>query len=85
MHACHAFHMAALQLRDVPEDVHRELTVRAASAGQSLSAYALAVLTAHTATPTFAQIAERIAQRPGVEPTTPVGELIRAERDARPA
>ena len=77
--------MAALQLRDVPEDVHRELKVRAASAGQSLSEYALAVLTAHTATPTFAQIAERIAQRSAVEPTTPVGELIRTERDARSA
>jgi len=36
-----------------------------------------------TDTPTFAEIAERIARRSAVEPTTPVGELIRAERDAR--
>jgi antitoxin FitA len=84
-HVCHAFHMAALQLRDVPEDVHHELKLRAAKAGQSLSEYALAVLKAHTATPTYAEIAERIAQRSAVEPTTSVAELIRAERDARSA
>ena len=77
--------MAALQLRDVPDDVHRELKVRAARAGQSLSDYALAVLKTHTATPTFAEIAERIALRAGVEPSTSVGELIRAERDSRSA
>ena len=77
--------MASLQLRDVPEDVHRELKVRAAKAGQSLSEYALAVLKTHTAHPTFAEIADRIAQRTAVEPTSSVGELIRAERDARSA
>jgi plasmid stability protein len=77
--------MAAIQLRDVPDGVHRELKVRAARAGQSLSEYALGVLATHTAKPTFAEIAELIAQRSAVEPRTPLGELIRADRDARSA
>ena len=77
--------MPALQLRDVPEDLHRELKVRAAKAGQSLSDYALTVLKTHTATPTLADIAERIGQRSAVEPTVSVGDLIRDERDARSA
>ena len=77
--------MAALQLRDVPEDVHRELKVRAARAGQSLSEYALTVLKTHTDLPTLAEIADRIAQRSAVETRTSVGDLIRAERDDRSA
>lgn len=77
--------MAALQLRDVPDDVHRELKVRASRAGQSLSEYTLAVLQQHVATPTLAEIAERISLRSPVEVSTPVAELIRAERDARSA
>jgi antitoxin FitA len=85
MHVGHAVRMVAVQLRDVPDDVHRELKVRAARAGQSLSEYALAVLTEHTATPTLAEIADRIAHRTAVEPTTSVAEIIRNERDARSA
>lgn len=75
--------MVAVQLRDVPDEVHRELKVRAARAGQSLSEYALSVLTEHTATPTFAEIADRIAHRTAVEPTTSVAEIVRNGRDAR--
>ena len=81
----HAIGMVAVQLRDVPDEVHRELKVRAARAGQSLSEYALAVLTEHTAIPTLAEIADRIAHRTAVEPTTSIDELIRDERDSRSA
>lgn len=77
--------MAALQLRDVPDDLHRELKVRAARSGQSLSEYTLAVLHQHVATPTLSDLVERISRRAAVEPDPPVGELIRAERDARSA
>jgi len=37
------------------------------------------------ATPTLAEITERISRRTAVEPEIAVGELIRAERDARSA
>lgn len=77
--------MTALQLREVPEDLHRELRVRAARAGQSLSEYALAVLQRHVATPTLDEIADRISRRTPVQPAIAIGELIREERDARSA
>ena len=77
--------MPALQLRDVPEDLHRELKVRDARSGQSLSEYTLGVLQQHVASPTLPELIERIARRAAVEPEIPVGELIRAERDARSA
>ena len=50
-----------------------------------MSEYALMVLTEHTATPTLAEIADRVAHRTAVEPTTSVAEIIRDERDARSA
>ena len=77
--------MSALQLRDVPDDVHRELKVRAARSGQSLSEYVLGVLTRHVSTPTFEEVAARVAGRAPVEPERSVGDLVRDERDARSA
>ena len=77
--------MPALQLRDLPDDIHRELKIRAAQAGQSLSEYTLAVLRLHVSTPTLAEITDRISRRAAVNPSTPIDELVRAERDARSA
>lgn len=76
-------YMSALQLRDVPDGVHRELKVRAARSGQSLSEYVLGVLTRHVSSPTFEEVAARVATRTSVEPSRVVGDLIRDERDAR--
>jgi len=75
--------MSALQLRDVPEGVHRELKVRASRSGRSLSEYVLGVLTRHVSTPTFEEIAARVAGRAPGEPNRPIGALIRDERDAQ--
>ncbi len=74
--------MAELHLRDVPDDLRRELKVRAARSGQSLSEYTLAVLQQRVATPTLPELTERISRRAAVEPEIPIGELVRAERDA---
>jgi plasmid stability protein len=77
--------MSAFQLRDVPESVHRELKVRAARSGQSLSEYVLGVLTRHVSSPTLEEVAARVAGRAPVEPNRAVGDLIRDERDAQSA
>ena len=61
----------ALQLRDVPDDLHRELKARAARSGQSLSDYTLGVLQQHVASPTLPELIERIVQRAAVEPEIP--------------
>jgi len=79
----HARYMSALQLRDVPEDIHRALRIRAAQAGQSLSEYALGVLRTHLSTPTITELADRISHRTAIEPGVDIADLIRAERDSR--
>ena len=77
--------MSALQLRNVPDRVHRELKVRAARSGQSLSEYVLGVLTRHVSSPTLEEVAARVSARTPVEPNQSVADLVRNERDARSA
>ncbi|MBA3327243.1 MAG: hypothetical protein H0T43_02960 [Solirubrobacterales bacterium] len=52
-----------LQIRDVPEDVHRTLKARAAAQGVSLSEYLRARLARDAARPTPAELAERVRAR----------------------
>ena len=84
-HACaHAQHMVMLQIRNVPDDVHRQLKARAALAGQSLSEFALAELRKTLEKPTRAEVLARIASRPPMDiPSEDVATIIREEREAR--
>jgi plasmid stability protein len=76
--------MASLQIRNIPEDVHRELKVRAAAAGQSLSDYALEVLVQRTKYPPIAEVLERAGRRgSGSMKPGDVVEWIREAREAR--
>lgn len=52
-----------IQIRDVPDDVHRTLKMRAASAGMSLSDYVKRDLEAATAQPTLEEIDARVSAR----------------------
>jgi hypothetical protein len=72
-----------VQIRNVPDALHRRLKARAAEAGMSLSDYLLAELRRSAERPTPAQLWERIRSRPPVEPSVPVVEVVRQERDAR--
>ncbi len=76
--------MSTLQIRDVPEPVSRILKARAAAEGQSLSEYALRVLTRETQRPTRAEIIARIASREPVPGQTSSVEMISRERAQRP-
>ena len=51
--------MPNVQIRNVPEDVHRRLKVEAAQSGRSLNEYLLARLTEIAERPTWAELAER--------------------------
>jgi antitoxin FitA len=75
--------MKLLQIRNVPDDVHRTLKSRAALAGMSLSEYALAELRRAAERPTRDEILERIAARPKQRLRRPPAAAVRAERDAR--
>lgn len=76
-------YMANLQIRNVPDDVHRELKARAANEGQSLSEFALAELRRSIERPTRADLLARIERRTPARTPTSLADAVRAERDAR--
>lgn len=69
-----------LQVRDVPEDVHRTLKSRAAASGVSLSEYVRAMLARSAARPTPAELAARIEARGRVELAEPSEIILRSIR-----
>ncbi|MGH2984565.1 MAG: FitA-like ribbon-helix-helix domain-containing protein [Solirubrobacterales bacterium] len=71
-----------VQVRDVPEEVHRTLKARAAAAGLSLSEYLRTVLARTAARPTPAELSARIEARGAVEPGEPSEVTVRSIRDA---
>ena len=72
-----------IQIRNVPESLHRELKARAARAGQSLSDFLLAELRRVAAKPTMKEVLDRIRSRPPVDlKGLSPAEIIREHRDA---
>ena len=82
--ACeHAYHMSKMvQIRNVPEGLHRKLKSRAANSGQTLSDYLLAELERVAARPTRAEMLARLHGRKRVTLRTPAAAIIREERDS---
>ena len=72
-----------IQLRNVPDALHRKLKSRAALEGLSLSEYLIAEVRRSAERPTLGELRERLAQRRPVTPDVPPTEAVRAERDAR--
>ncbi len=71
-----------LQIRDVPEDVHRTLKARAAEAGVSLSEFVRQELAKVATRPTQAELARRLRARTPVNLDGATGaETIRKARD----
>lgn len=75
--------MKTLQIRNVPDSVHRALKARAASEGRSLSEMALSELTRSLDRPTRSAILERLANRRAFDIAEGAAGLVRAEREAR--
>lgn len=70
-----------VQIRDVPEDVHRTIKARAAASGVSLSEFVRSMLTAAASRPTPEELEERIRSRATVKLSEPVEATVRAIRD----
>lgn len=70
-----------IQLRDVPDDLHRTLKARAAMEGMSLSDYLIAEVRRVAERPTVRELRERLAARARVEPRVPPARAVRAERE----
>lgn len=72
-----------IQLRNVPDTLHRTLKARAAMAGMSLSDYLLAEIREIAERPTLREMTERLQNRKRVSVTIDTARLVREERDAR--
>lgn len=70
-----------LQVRGVPEKVHRRLKARAADAGLSLSEYLLAELTRFAELPTRDEMRERLRNGPRAKLSESAAKMVRRERD----
>ena len=71
-----------IQIRNVPDELHRTLKVRAAQAGMTLSDYLLSEIEQIAARPTLVEMMERLRQREPVELDEPPDVTIRRIRDA---
>ena len=72
-----------VQIRNVPDALHRELKARAALEGQSLSEFALTELRRSLERPTRAEMLRRLDSRRSVTLSYDTAQLVRDERDAR--
>jgi plasmid stability protein len=70
-----------IQIRNVPDDLHRLLKSRAAIAGMSLSDYLLNEIHQVAERPTFAEPCARLASRPPVTLSESPADIIREHRD----
>ncbi len=71
-----------IQIRNVPDELHRTLKVRAASLGMSLSDYLLSEIEQVAKKPTMQEWLERVGSREPVEVDERPEVIIRRMRDA---
>ncbi|MFZ0279641.1 MAG: hypothetical protein WA254_06160 [Candidatus Sulfotelmatobacter sp.] len=72
-----------IQLRNVPDALHRSLKARAAMAGMSLSDYLLAEIKEIAERPTLAELRDRLQTRRPAAVQLDTARLVREEREAR--
>jgi len=74
-----------IQVRDVPDSLHRELVRRAKRADLSLTDYVQHILEREVARPPVGEVLDRIAARTRVDLGTSAAAMLRAERAERGA
>lgn len=72
-----------IQIRNVPDSLHRKLKAKAAMAGMSLSDYLLAEIRIAAEKPTEEELRERLLRRSAVNPSLAPANAVRQERDRR--
>ncbi len=72
-----------VQIRNVPEDLHRKLKARAALAGMSISEYLLRELEKSLARPAPEELLQRLRQHGRVDLAEPAATAVAAERESR--
>ena len=78
----YAAHMSRMiQLRHVPNPLHRKLKARAALEGMSLSDYLRKEVERFAERPTVAELKQRLARRSPAVPRVSPAEAVRGERN----
>lgn len=72
-----------IQIRDVPDALHRTLKARAALEGKSLSTFLLEIVRDSAERPALAEVRRRLANLEPIRAGESAAEAVRAERDAR--
>jgi hypothetical protein len=72
-----------IQVRNVPERLHKELVRRATKRGLTLTGYVEEILEREVSRPPADEVFERIRRRPVVDLGITAAELIREERRER--
>jgi plasmid stability protein len=72
-----------VQIRNVPDALHRRLKARSAMAGMSLSDYLLAEIRRLAERPTLEEMRARIEARPPIDVRESSADIIGADRDRR--
>ncbi|HSR50511.1 MAG TPA: hypothetical protein VLV83_06755 [Acidobacteriota bacterium] len=72
-----------IQIRNVPDELHRQVKSRAALAGMSMSEFIMRELRKSLERPTRAEILERLRNLPEIELSPSAAEMVREERDRR--
>ncbi|WP_428275483.1 FitA-like ribbon-helix-helix domain-containing protein [Candidatus Palauibacter sp.] len=72
-----------LQVRNIPDELHRRLKSRAALAGTSMSDYVLREIRKSLEKPTREELFHRIARLPPIEPDPLPSEVLREARERR--
>ncbi len=72
-----------VQIRNVPDELHRKLKSRAALAGMSLTDYLLQQMRQIAEQPTLEEMLERLRSRSPTNPSLSSEDAVRAERDSR--
>lgn len=79
----HAIDMSKMvQVRNVPDALHRRLRARALDSGQTLSGYLLAELERLASRPTREEMLARLHSRKRVTLKTPAAVVVREERES---
>lgn len=76
--------MKMIQVRNVPDEIHRELKVRAARQGVSLSDYVLELARQDVMLPTVEEWMARVESKPFIESDISAAEIIREARGPLP-
>lgn len=77
-------HMSTMiQIRHVPDDIHKTLKIRAIEKGMSLSDYLLREITEIVKRPTLEEVMQRVESRYTSTISEDSGDALRAERESR--